>query len=57
MYAILAIAACCAIVPLTMAAVAFVNSMGRRKIDSSPDQLMDSQEAVLPPHQDGSDAR
>ena len=57
MYAILAIAACCAIVPLGLAAVAFVNSLSRRRIDSSPDRPKDSREAALPAHQDGSDGR
>ena len=57
MYAFLAIAACCAIVPLAMGAVAFVNSLGKRRINTSPDRPKDSREAALPSRQDGTDSR
>ncbi len=55
MYAILAIAACCAIVPLGMAAVSLVNSLGKRKIGVSQDRPNGSREAGPPLREDGSD--
>ena len=44
MYAILAIAACCAIVPATMAAVALVKSLGRRRGDPGKDTAVPNKE-------------
>ena len=57
MYAILAIAACCAIVPVTLAVVAWVNSLGKRERLTRQDHPKDGREVALPPHQEGKDGR
>ena len=57
MYAILAIVACCAVIPLAMVAAAFVKSRGNRRIDSSPHKPMDSREQALPRNQHENDGR
>lgn len=55
MSGILAIVACCAIVPLAMAAVALVNSLGKRKIEPIRDRSEGNRDAALPPQQERSD--
>ena len=55
MYGVLAIVACCAIVPLAMAAVALVNSLGKRKIEPIQDRPEGNRDAALPPQQERRD--
>ena len=57
MYGILAIAACCAIVSLAVAAAALMNSLGKRKIAPSLDRPMGSREAALPVGEERSDSQ
>ena len=57
MFPILAIVACCAIVPVAMAAVALVNSLGKREKFNRQNHPNDGPEVALPPPQEGGDGR
>ena len=48
MYAILAVVACCAVIPVTLAAVAWMNSLGKREKPTREDGPNDGRDPVLP---------